>query len=247
MISFLFNGGYMQKILDLINNNAIIASLITLSITFIIQIIFRRSDRKYNEQQERKKEQKQQFLNKAELHIECLKQNSKRKPDIRLFITDFKTTITEDKKVLFNYRNDAIEEEKYKQLTFYLKNIGNADINQLDICVTNQKSIMLCNVESIKTIVNNKSVNYSYCYDRKILKNDIILVDISYLEDSRICNMFSSELALLFKDSYGNLYEQPFFIQQSNLYEPHLISNKEYRLCTLSDIALECFKNPWEW
>lgn len=61
MISFLFNGGYMQKILDLINNNAIIASLITLSITFIIQIIFRRSDRKYNEQQERKKNRNNNF------------------------------------------------------------------------------------------------------------------------------------------------------------------------------------------
>ena len=39
----------MKNILNFINNNALIASLITLLITTIIQIIFRRNDRKYNE------------------------------------------------------------------------------------------------------------------------------------------------------------------------------------------------------
>lgn len=60
----------MKDIFDFINNNAIAASLITLFITTIIQIVFRKSDRKYNEKQENKKDRKQQFLNKAEFHIE---------------------------------------------------------------------------------------------------------------------------------------------------------------------------------
>lgn len=233
----------MKNILEFINNNAIVASLITLAITTIIQIIFRKSDRKFDT----KKEKRQQFLNKGELHIENLKINFKKNPDILLFITDFKATIIDDKDVIFNYRNDAIQEEKYKHLIFYIKNIGNADINQLDICVTNQKNTMLCNVESVKNIVKNKYVNYSYCYDRKILKNDIITIDIAYLEDSKIYKTFSSEIALLFRDSYGNLYKQPFFIKQRNLYEPHKISDKDYRLYTLQDTALECFKKPWLW
>ena len=73
------------------------------------------------------------------------------------------------------------------------------------------------------------------------------MIDIAYLENSKICNMFSGELALIFKDSYGNLYEQPLFIQQRNLYEPHTISYKEYKIYTLPDTALECFKKPWLW
>ena len=247
MISFLFGGEYMQNILYFINNNAIIASLITLSITLITQIIFRKSDRKYDEKKEIKKEKKQQFLNKAELHIEDIKWNSKEKTDICLFMTDFKVSLTDDKDVVFNYNNAALNKDEYKHLRFYFKNIGNADINQLDICVTNQKDTMLCDIESVKTIIENRVVNYSYCYDRKILKNDIISIDIAYLENSKTCNIFSSELVLLFKDSYGNLYEQLFFIQRSNLYEPHIISDKEYRLYTLPNTALECFKNPWLW
>lgn len=237
----------MKDIFNFINNNAVVASLITLGITTIIQIIFRKNDRKYNEKQENKKERKQQFLNKAELHIEDKKWDSKEKPDICLFMTDFKVSINDKKDVEFHYSKDALKKDKYKHLKFYIKNIGNADINQLDICTTAQKNTMLCDVESIKYIVDSKFVNYSYCYDRKILKNDIILIDIAYLEDSKICNTFSSELALLFRDSYGNLYEQPFFIQQNNLYEPHIITNKDYRLYTLPDTAIECFKKPWMW
>ena len=237
----------MKSVFDFINNNAIVASLITLVITTIIQIIFRKSDRKYEEKKDNKKERKEQFLNKAELHIEDKKWDSKEKPDICLFMTDFKTIINDDKEVIFNYSKDVLKKNKYKYLRFYIKNIGNADINQLDICVTAQKNTMLCDIDSLKTFVDNKFVNYSYCYDRKILKNDVILIDIAYLEDSKICNTFSSELVLLFKDSYGILYEQPFFIQQRNLYEPHSISNKEYRIYTLPDTALECFKKPWLW
>lgn len=237
----------MKNIFNFINSNAVVASLITLGITTIIQIIFRKNDKKYNEKQENKKERKQQFLNKAELHIEDKKWDSKEKPDICLFMTDFKVSINDKKDVEFHYSKDVLKKDKYKHLKFYIKNMGNADINQLDICATAKKNTMLCDIESIKYIVDSKFVNYSYCYDRKILKNDIILIDIAYLEDSKICNTFSSELALLFRDSYGNLYEQPFFIQQRNLYEPHIISNKDFRIYTLPDNALECFKKPWLW
>lgn len=237
----------MKSIIDFINNNAIVASLITLTITTITQIVFRKSDRKYSEKQDNKKERKEQFLNKAEMHIEDKQWDSKETPDIFLFMTDFKAVVNTDKEVEFHYSNNVLKKNKYKHLRFYMKNIGKADINQLDICVTAQKNTMLCDIDSVKTFVDNKFVNYSYCYDRKILKNDIILIDIAYLDDSKICNTFSSELVLLFKDSYGNLYEQPFFIQKGNLYEPHIISNKEYRIYTLPDTALECFKNPWMW
>lgn len=237
----------IKNIINYINNNAIVASLITLALSTIIQIIMKKSDRKYESKKENKKEKKQEFLNKAELHIEDKKWDSKEKPDICLFITDFKASITDEKDVEFHYSIDILKKDKYKHLRFYIRNIGNADINQLDICATSQKNTMLCDIDLIKNIVDNKFVSYSFCYDRKILKNETILIDIAYLEDSKIYNTFSSELALLFRDSYGNLYEQPFFIQQRNLYEPHKISNKEYRIYTLTDTAIKCFKNPWKW
>ena len=163
-------------------------------------------------------------------------------------MTDFNAKVINNKTdVEFYYSKDILNKKKYNHLKFYLKNIGNADINQLDICATAQKNTMLCQVDDIKFFTENKLVNYSYLFDRKIMKGKAIMIDIAYLPDSKICNTFSSELALVFRDSYGNLYEQPFFLQQENLYEPRSITNKEYNIYIKPDTAIECFKKPYMW
>ena len=237
----------MKEILNFINNNAIVASLITLFLSTIIQVIFRRSDRKYNEKQENKKNRRREFENKAELIINNMEDDGTI-PHIHLFMTDFDVKVINNKTdVEFYYSKDILDKKKYNHLKFYLKNIGNADINQLDICATAQKNTMLCQVDDIKFLAENKLVNYSYLFDRKIMKGKAIMIDIAYLPDSKICNTFSSELALIFRDSYGNLYEQPFFLQQENLYEPRSITHKEYNIYTKPDTAIECFKKPWLW
>ncbi len=237
----------MNNILEFINNNAIVASLITLIITTFIQVIFRKSDRKYTEKIDKAKEKKKEFENKAELLIDNNTEDDGTIPRINLFMTDFTTKISGEKSVDFYYSKDVLNKKKYKHLKFYMKNIGNADINQLDICVTSQKNMMLCNVESVEMFVNNKFVNYSYCYDKKILKGKTIMIDIAYLEESRIFGLLSCELVLLFKDSYNNLYEQPFFVHQKNLYEPSKITYKDYKNHITTDLALDCFEHPWMW
>ena len=160
-------------------------------------------------------------------------------------MTDFKV-INNKKDAEFYYSND-VNKKKYKHLIFYIKNIGNANINELYICATSQKNTMLCIINEIRLFFDNNFINYSYVYDRKILKGKSIKIDIAYLENSKICNAFSSELALIFKDSFDNLYEQPFFIQQNNLYEPHLISFDDLKVYTQVDTAIECFRNPLMW
>lgn len=243
-----FVGGNMKTILNFINNNAIVASLITLFLSTVIQVFFRRSDRKYNEKQENKKNRRKEFENKAEFIIDNNMEDDGTIPHIEIFMTDFNVKVINNKiEVEFYYSKDILNKKKYNHLKFYLKNIGNADINQLDICATAQKNTMLCQVDDIKFLAENKLVNYSYLFYRKIMKGKAIMIDIAYLPDSKICNTFSSELALIFRDSYGNLYEQPFFLQQENLYEPRSITHKEYNIYTKPDTAIECFKKPWLW
>ena len=106
---------------------------------------------------------------------------------------------------------------------------------------------MLCEINEIKYIVENKSVNYSYLFARKIRKDKAVMLDIAYLSDSKIFNVFSSELAIIFRDSYGNLYKQLLFLQPKDLYEPRTITEKEYDICVKPDTAIKCFKNPWLW
>lgn len=238
----------MKKILSFINANAIIASFITLSINLIIQIVFRKNDRKYSSDQENKAEKKREFENKAELNIRSNIVKDDSIQCIKVIISDFKIELSEDKNdVDFYYPQNILKKEKYKHLIFYIQNIGNADINQLDICVTSQKNMMLCDINNLEIYVKNKLINYNCLYDRKILKQEIIKVDIAYLENSKIFSLLCSELEILFRDSYGNLYIQPFFLQHKNLYEPKLISGKEYNSHIRTDDAIEYFKKYLKW
>ena len=238
----------MKEIFNFINNNAGVVSLITLIVTIIFQIIKTKSDRRYSEKIDNKKEKRKQFENKAEFIIEKNIEDNGTIPRINLIMSDFKANVTEDKSdVDFYYSKDILNNKKYKHMLFYIKNIGNADANQLDICVTSQKNTMISSVEYMGIYVKNKTVNYSYCYDRRIRKGDVVLIDIAYLDDSRIFSSLSSELALLYRDSYNNLYEQPFFLEEANLYEPFKVTNKDYRLMTTDDVAIECFKGNMYW
>lgn len=237
----------MNNTLNYINSNAIVASLIGIVIAWLLStftsICISNKERKDRLKEESNREKRKQYENKAELRIEKYMWDNSTIPNIKLFMTDFKVDISKDKKeISFLYNKNTLNRKKYKHLKFYIKNIGNADINQLDVCVCSQKNNMLVDIEHLDSIVKNNWINYNFCYDRKILKNEFILIDIAFLDDSKIFSSTSSELVLLYKDSYNNLYEQPFFLEESNLYEPTKITFKDYRSHVTTDLAIDCFK-----
>lgn len=89
---------FLKEVLNFINSNAMVASFITLIITTIIQIIFRKSDRGYSEKQYNRREKRKQFENKAESIIDNNIIDDGLIPHINLFMTDFKVKIINNKK-----------------------------------------------------------------------------------------------------------------------------------------------------
>lgn len=239
----------MKHLFDYINGNSFLTTTIGVILGWLLNNISNKKEREFRLKEETDKEKRKQFENKAEMRINNnnIKDNGSI-PIIKIFLSDFSIEYSENKQN-FNvkYPKDILNNKKYIKKIFYLKNIGNTDINQLDICVASQKNNMLVDYDDLDLIVKNSIFNYNYCYDKKILKNEVIKIELYYLENSRINSMFSCELLILFKDSYNNFYEQPFFIANNNLYEPSKITSKEYRANTTVDTAIECFKNPWLW
>lgn len=219
----------IMKILKIINENAILATLIGIVIETTIRWFSKRSDRKYDREKEERENEKYKLLNKAKLHIEDKKWDSKETPDISLFMTDFQVNLDDKDNLEFHYRKDVLNDKEYKHMKFYIKNIGNSDISELNICVASKNNIMLCPIETVKMFIEYKGISYGYIYDREILKGDTILLDIAYLEESKIFSLATSELLLIYRDSLEKRYEQDFFLKQKNLYEPKPISYEEYR------------------
>lgn len=214
----------MKNILEYLNNNALAASFITFILSTIIQIIFRINDRKSRLADIRREES----YNKPEFMIENNYTDDHEIPRLKLLISDYKIKKTKNG-IDYILDKNITNNKKYKHLYFYIRNIGKSNINELGIAVSNSNSLMLCDINDIERLYNDKLVDFYYLYDRKILKNDVLEIDLSFLENAKIINTFSCELYILYRDQYNNFYKQLFFIGNNNIYEPYKITEKEYK------------------
>ena len=241
----------MKAVFDYINSNSFLTTIIGVIIGSIITsfttIYVSSKDRKERKKEELLKEKRRQYENKAELKIISVNDNNNN-PDMEVFLAPFKVDYSNGfKNFQIVYPKDIKDRTKHKYKEFIIKNVGKSDINELDICATFKNHNVLVNYESLDTMVDEKVVDYSYCYDKKIMKNEKLVIRIYYLEGLQICHPISCTLAILFKDSFNNSYEQPFWYEKDNLYPPRPINYKEYHNYITSEDAYYWFEHPYMW
>ena len=66
-------------------------------------------------------------------------------------------------------------------------------------------------------------------YYNKLLPNESILIDLTFLKQDKVFGEFSSELTIYYIDDYGNCYYQPLFLKSRTLEGPYRIEYKDYR------------------
>ena len=244
----------MKAVFDYINGNSFLTTIIGVIIGSIITsfttIYVSSKDRKERKKEELLKEKRRQYENKAELKIISVNDNNNNnnKPDMEVFLAPFKVDYSNGfKNFQIVYPKDIKDRTKHKYKEFIIKNVGKSDINELDICATFKNHNVLVNYESLDTMVDEKVVDYSYCYDKKIMKNEKLVIRIYFLQDMQVWHPFSCTLAILFKDAFNNNYEQAFWYEKDNLYPPRLINYKEYHNYITSEDAYYCFEHPYMW
>ncbi len=242
----------MKEIFSYINSNSFLTTIIGVIVGSLISsltsIYITSKECKEHKKEELIKEKRRQFENKAELKIEKVLNKSDNKADIEVFVAPFKVEYTDNfKNYQFSYPKEIKNKKMYKYKEFFIRNIGNADINELDICAIFKNHNILVDYNSIETIVDNQNINYNFCYDRKVLKNDNIILRVYYIDGYQVSHPFSCTLAILYKDSFGNCYEQAFWYEKDNLYEPIKIDYKEYRSSISTDDTYDFFEKPWLW
>lgn len=242
----------MKEIFDYINNNSFLTTIIGVIvgglITSLTSIYTNNKNIKERKKEEYNKEMKRQHENKAELKLIENLENSNLVPNIEVFFAPFEVKYKGSyKDYEMIYPDNITNKENHKYKDYCLKNIGNSDINQLDICATFKNHNILVDYKLLNHVVEEKFVEYNYCYDRKILKGEHIVLRIYYLDGYQMCHPFSCSIAILFKDSFNNLWEQPFWYEKNNIYEPNYISSKQYHSYVTMNDAMDCFEKPWLW
>lgn len=177
---------------------------------------------------EKEKEEKEEIKNKGELYLENTNKIINN-TEIETFLIPYDVDFTSGIGGYNIVFPDGFKNKRnHRYMDFYLKNIGNSDINELYICSAIQEKNMVFEYNMIDNI-NENSLLYSAAYDTKIRKSRGVTLRIYYLKDYCPVNLMSCTLLLIYKDSYNNYYEQPFFYEQNKLYEPRKISYKEFR------------------
>ena len=108
-------------------------------------------------------------------------------------------------------------------MDYILKNTGTSDINYLDIVSNDKKSIILVKYDSLSYIVDNHFVNYNYCFDKMLQKNEKIKIRIYFEKDHLPYLPISATLSILFEDS------NPVSYTHLDVYKRQLIIELEYR------------------
>lgn len=180
-----------------------------------------------------RKEIRENFKHKAEL----LASDGANIPSEKLYdaqnidalFCSYQASLNKEGEVTVRYPKGIHNSKELKRHTIFLENIGDSDINELEIAVESTKKNVLIEKNYIDEFVTKGLVNYGILLDRKIRKGEIITVTIYYYENDPVVSLFSASLLIFYRDSLGNICEQPIFPEQNKTYEPSLISQKEWR------------------
>lgn len=193
-----------------------------------------------------RKEIRENFKHKAEL----LASDGANIPSEKLYdaqnidalFCSYQASLNKEGEVTVRYPKGIHNSKELKRHTIFLENIGDSDINELEIAVESTKKNVLIEKNYIDEFVTKGLVNYGILLDRKIRKGEITTVTIYYYENDPVVSLFSASLLIFYRDSLGNICEQPIFPEQSKSYEPALITHQEWR----EHVNVEKNLNQWE-
>lgn len=218
--------------LDFLNNNAgfvaILGVIVGWMLSSLTSLILYHRQKKDDEE----KDQKERFKHKGEL----LASDGTNIPTERLYdaksidalFCSYQTSLDKNGNINIKYPKGIRNSKELKRHTIFLENIGNSDINELEIAVESPKNNVLIEKNHIDEFATKGLVNYGIILDRKIRKGEVIIVTIYYYEEDPVVSLFSASLLLFYRDSLGNVCKQPVFPKQSKSYEPTPITREKW-------------------
>ncbi len=218
---------------------AIIGSVATGFITWLLNI---RKERK-EDVKERQYERKKRFENRPEFDIVDYKDylfrvgyGIKLKCDIELFIAH----IEEIDKVNYvgRFREEDLNPKEWCCVIYTLKNTGKTDIVRLSLISTYKRDTCIFTCANAKKLANMGLISYLEFYDKKIRVGETVTIKLCYHKDRRVTGTFSAMMLIALEDYNKHYWYQPLFIPQNKIDSSHEVEVGEY---------FSNFKSASEW
>ena len=224
----------MREIFDYINTNSFLTTIIGVIVGGFISsatsIYLSSKDLKERRKDEARRENERKYENKAEFKLEKVVEMGTEKPTLEAFLVPYRYEYTNDfKKCKIIYPEDIKEKTKYKYIDYYLKNIGNSDVNELALCAIFKEHNMLLEYNGLDFAIEKGIVNSSIYDEMKVQKDETIMIRVYYLEEHKVQHLYTCTMTIAYKDAFNNLYEQPFWYEKEKLSPPTVINEIEYK------------------
>lgn len=202
-----------------------------------------------NENKWKKREEtKKEFNEKPKFKFKKGTFRSDNEADISVFAAPFVAKRDEKNYIQFEYEDKLKNDAEVVCYDYVFENIGKNAATQFSIVINSQKSASIFDYEDKNEWMEKHFINYSSLYDQGTIEpGESIKLRIGYHKDLQFSSCFSATFSILYKDEYGNYWEQPFFERQGKLYEPFKITYKDYLNMVTTQKAMECFENPLLW
>ncbi|MBQ9313690.1 MAG: hypothetical protein IJ220_01625 [Clostridia bacterium] len=225
--------------------SSVIAAIITGLITGVFTVIGVIITNKYNENRLNKKEKEKQNVDKPYFSVKKGIVRSEKDIDINAIATTFQIARDEKDELLFIYDEKILNNNEWESKDFVFENIGNNSAIDFYIAVSKPKNNAIFRADMINVYVDNHLLNYSIRDEQSIINSgQRVVMRINYLKEmeNNIGYFY-----IIYRDTYGNIWEQIFHDFKCLIEPAHEIDSKDYNDTIFTRTALECFKKPWLW
>lgn len=219
----------MQTLLDFLNNNQGLVAILGVVVGWLLSSLSERRLYKRQKEDALDKERRDRFSRKAEFSVnESFIVKGDNAKEIHIILCPYTAAIDKDGFVSTTISKDYANKNMLSYDVIYLENVGESDVNELEIATIDPKNAALLDAENARGYIKEGYISYGVMLDRRIQKGEAIELTVYYLKESPINDMISASIEIYYRDSLNNICAQPLFVKDRKTYEPRLIDYSEW-------------------
>lgn len=189
------------------------------------------------------REKRDRFSRKAEFSVnESFVVNGDNAKEMHIILCPYTAAVNKDGFVSTTIPKDYANKNMLSYDVIYLENVGEADVNELEIATTDPKNVALLDAENAREYIKEGYISYGVILDRRIRKGEAIELTVYYLKDFPVNDILGASIEIYYRDSLNNVCAQPLFVKDRKTYEPRSIGYSEWREQVSVDKNLEHWK-----
>ena len=171
------------------------------------------------------REQRENFKHKAELNTnEWFEARGNNIKMISVTCCSYEPSLVGGE-IEINYSKEIVKSIRTSREIVYLENIGESDINEIEIATIDPKYYALFDERNTDNHIKNKTIKYGVDFNERVRPGEAIELTVYYSNKDRAIIEAGVGLMIFYRDSLGNICKQ---LLSTNSYRLHEVNRATY-------------------